>query len=444
MRELEARFPEHLVVVGVHSAKYPAEREDAHLAAAIERLELGHPVVNDGAFVVWQSYAVRAWPTLMFIDPEGKVIGKSEGEVTADMLAPLIEKMIDEFGAAGLLSGRAVHASVPEPPQTTLAFPGDVAVDQSGNLYVADTNHHRIVEARPDGQIVRTFGSGVAGFADGAVDVASFRAPQGIACDGQKLIISDTGNHAIRRIDLDAESVVTIAGTGELPASYVSGGDALETGLRSPWGIAISEGVLYVAMAGSHQLWAHRLGDDQIRRMVGTGHEDLRDGTLAASQLAQPSGIAVAPDGRSLLFTDSETSAVRRSDIPGYRDGLVHTLVGEGLFEFGDVDGLAAAARLQHPLGVAVDPATGVVYVADTYNNKIKRIDPTTGDCTTWLGDGVAGSQDGVRQAARFFEPAGLSIADGTLFIADTNNHVIRRARLDDGLVETVEIRERS
>lgn len=442
MRELEARFPEHLVVVGVHSAKYPAEREDAHLAAAVQRLELDHPVVNDAEFAVWQAYAVRAWPTLMFVDPEGKVIGKSEGEVTADMLAPLIEKMIEEFGADGLLTGAPVHGTQPEPPKTTLAFPGDVAVGETGNLYIADTNHHRIVEAQPDGLILRTFGNGLAGFADGAADVAMFRAPQGLACDGQTLIVSDTGNHSIRRVDLTSGAVETIAGIGELPASYMSGGDALETGLRSPWGVTISAGVLYIAMAGSHQLWAHRLGDDQIRRMVGTGHEDLRDGTLTASWLAQPSGIAVAPDGASLLFTDSETSAVRRADIPGYRDGMVRTLVGEGLFDFGDIDGPRATARLQHPLGVAVDPETGVVYVADTYNNKIKRIDPATDDCVTWLGDGSAGLQDGSGTAARFFEPAGLSIVDGTLYIADTNNHAIRRARLDDGQVETVDIRE--
>ncbi|MCC6935196.1 MAG: alkyl hydroperoxide reductase, partial [Thermomicrobiales bacterium] len=177
MRELEARFPEHLVVVGVHSAKYPAEREDAHLAAAVQRLELDHPVVNDAEFAVWQAYAVRAWPTLMFVDPEGKVIGKSEGEVTADMLAPLIEKMIEEFGADGLLTGAPVHGTQPEPPKTTLAFPGDVVIGESGNLYVADTNHHRIVEAQPDGLILRTFGNGLAGFADGAADVAMFRAP---------------------------------------------------------------------------------------------------------------------------------------------------------------------------------------------------------------------------------------------------------------------------
>lgn len=441
MRELEARFPEHLVVIGVHSAKYPAERDDRHLAAAIQRLEVDHPVVNDAAFAVWQSYAVRAWPTLMFIDPRGMVIGKHEGEATSEMLAPVIEQMVAEFASAGLLSGALIPHEAPPAPTGTLAFPGKVEAT-ADRLFIADTNHHRIVETRLDGAVERVFGAGSPALRDGRGEAAGFNAPQGLTLTEAALIVADTGNHAIRRVDLADGMVTTLAGTGSLAHGYSSGGPALETSLRSPWDVAVIDDVVYVAMAGTHQIWTHRLGGDDVRRAVGSGHEGLRDGTVASAWLAQPSGIAVGANGRTLVFTDSETSAVRVCDLPGAEGAQVRTLFGEGLFDFGDIDGDAPTARLQHPLGVAVDRATGLLYVADTYNNKIKRIDPARRVIETWLGSGEAGHQDGVGQETRFFEPAGLSVTAGALYIADTNNHVVRRADLATGVVETIEVRE--
>lgn len=440
MRELESRFPEHLAIIGVHSAKYPAERDDRHLAAAVQRLDLNHPVVNDADFRIWQSYAVRAWPTLMFIDPRGMVIGKHEGEATAEILAPVVEQMIAEFSAAGLLSGAPIPRHAPTAPGATLAFPGSVFA-AADRLYIADTNHHRIVEARLDGQIERLYGSGSAALRDGRGEDACFHAPQGLTLAGNALIVADTGNHAIRRIDLSDGAVTTLAGVGELAHGYVSGGPARETRLRSPWDVAVVGDVVYIAMAGTHQLWMYRQGGADVRRAVGAGHEGLRDGSAASAWLAQPSGIATGQGGRALVFTDSETSAVRVSDLPGADGAQVRTLVGEGLFEFGDIDGDSRTARLQHPLGVAVDVSSGVIYIADTYNNKIKRIDPARQVVETWLGDGGAGQRDGVGPGARFFEPAGLSVGEGMLYIADTNNHAIRRADLATGAVETVEIR---
>ncbi len=431
------------MVVGVHSAKYPAERDDRHLAAAVERLALDHPVVNDANFAVWQSYAVRAWPTLMFIDPDGKVIGKHEGEATAEALAPVVGGMIDEFASAGDLSGAPVAHRALAAPATTLAFPGKVVADLNADrIYIADTNHHRIVEARLDGTIERVFGGERAALADGDGATARFNAPQGLALAGDALIVADTGNHAIRRVDLRDGAVATLAGTGELAHGYTSGGPARETSLRSPWDVAVIDEIVYIAMAGTHQLWMYRLDDDEVRRAAGSGHEGLRDGSVASAWLAQPSGIAVGQNGRTLVFTDSETSAVRVSDLPGSAGAQVRTLFGEDLFEFGDIDGDPEVARLQHPLGVAVDAASGMLYVADTYNNKIKRIDPVGRTIETWLGDGTAGHQDGVGRAARFFEPAGLGVAGGALYIADTNNHAIRRADLATGAVETIELAE--
>jgi len=440
LRELEHRYRDTLVIIGVHSAKFPTEREHRHLAAAVQRLELDHPVVNDRDFVVWQGYAVRAWPTLMFVDPQGKVIGKHEGEFTLDTMTGVIDAMLAEFEAAGLLAPAPPPVSQPASrPATLLAFPGKVVADAATDrLYIADTNHKRIVVATTTGDIVRVYRDREAGLKDGSAAHARFNHPQGLALGDGALFVADTDNHAIRRVDLASDSTTTIAGTGQQAQRYLAGGPALATDLTSPWDVVVVGDTLFIAMAGNHQLWRHRLGSDEVRRYAGSGHEGLRDGAIASSWLAQPSGLTRMGD--ALLFTDSETSSLRVAALPELGDGQVRTLIGEDLFEFGDRDGGRATARLQHPLGVAYDATSGVAYVADTYNNKIKRLDPRSGQIESWLGDAVSGHSDGVGAAVRFFEPAGLSVAGAALYIADTNNHAIRRAELASGEVRTLEV----
>lgn len=440
MRELEARFHEELVVIGVHSAKYTTEKDDRHLAATVSRNGIDHPVINDGDMLVWQQYAVRAWPTLMFVDPAGKLLGKHEGEFLLDDMAAVIEQMIAEFDAAGILNRDPVDAlSPPQPPDTPLAFPAGIHVDAAADrLYIADTSHHRIVIASLNGQVQQLVGSGRAGMDDGPADSATFDHPHGIILEDGLLYVADTGNHAIRRIDPESGLVTTVAGTGQQAYSYVSGGPRLETDLNSPWDVVVLDGVLYIAMAGNHQLWMHRLGSDEVRRFAGTGHEGIRDGTLASGWLAQPSGITRM--GTNLIFSDAETSSIRAAGLAGPNADKLTTLVGTGLFDWGDTDGPFGEALLQHATGVAVDPESGLMYVCDTYNNKIKRLDPQAGTIRTWLGAGPAGNEDGSGQSARFFEPHTLGISAGSLYIADTNNHAIRRADLATGDVTTIEL----
>ena len=424
MRDLEARYHDELVVIGVHSAKYTTEQNDTHLAAAIRRNQIDHPVINDGYMHLWQQYSVRAWPTLMFVDPESKVIGRHEGEFVLEMLTPVIDDMIAEFDRDGLLNREPLDWLQPvEPPESDLAFPCGIHADGT-RLYIADTNHNRIVVTDLNGLVQQVFGSGTRGLDDGPATQATFNRPHGLVSQGGMLYVADTDNHAVRRIDLAGGIVTTVAGTGQQAYQYVSGGPALGTDLTSPWDLAIHDGTLYIAMAGNHQLWAHRLGSDEVRRFAGTGHEGIRDGTLASSWLAQTSGLAMSGD--TLVFTDAETSSVRQADLAADR---ITTLVGTGLFDWGDTDGALDQASIQHPTGVAVDPDSGHIYIADTYNNKIKRIDPNAGTIETWLGDG---SPD------LLFEPHALSIHNGMLYIADTNNHAIRRADLSTGEMETV------
>jgi DNA-binding beta-propeller fold protein YncE len=435
LRRLERKWSRELAVVGVHSPKFIAERETEGVRQAVQRLNVGHPVVNDRDFRLWQAYAVRAWPTLMFIDPAGRVIGKHEGEFPLEPFDRLIAEMVEEFDAEGLLDrGDVAWAQDAPAVSTPLRFPGKLLADASrGRLVVSDTGHHRIVLADLDGTVRRVVGSGVPGLGDGAAERASFDGPQGLALDGDTLYVADTENHAIRTVDLATGEVRTLAGTGAQLVGERVGGPTRETPLSSPWDLALLDRVLYVAMAGTHQLWALPLGGDTIAPHTGSGREALEDGARELASMNQPSGLAA--DGRRLWVADSEASAVRVVD-PGPR-GEIRTIVGEGLFEFGDRDGVGAAAvRLQHPLGVAC--ADGVVWVADTYNHKIKRLEPTTAECRTFAGNGEAGHRDGAAREARFSEPSAVSLAGSRLYVADTNNHAIRVIALEGGNVVTL------
>jgi DNA-binding beta-propeller fold protein YncE len=435
VRKLERKYSRELAVVGVHSPKFIAEQDTESVRQAILRLNVGHPVVNDRDFRVWQAYAVRAWPTLMFVDPAGKVIGRHEGEFSLEPFDRLIAEMIAEFDARGLVDRRPLDVtSERAAANTPLRFPGKVLADAaSGRLFVSDTGHDRVLVATLDGRVQRVIGSGLAGLGDGDAGEAAFYQPQGLALDGDTLYVADTENHALRAVDLATGRVRTIAGTGLPLMGERAGGPARETPLSSPWDLALLDGTLYVAMAGTHQVWAMRPERGPIAPHTGNGREALVDGPHEAASMNQPSGLAT--DGRRLYVADSEASAIRVID-PG-PGGDIRTIVGEGLFEFGDRDGVGPAeVRLQHPLGVAWH--AGALYVADTYNHKIKRLDPGTAECRAFAGTGEAGRADGDRRAARFSEPSGVSAANGRLYVADTNSHAIRVVDLERGEVTTL------
>jgi DNA-binding beta-propeller fold protein YncE len=286
------------------------------------------------------------------------------------------------------------------------------------------------VIADPDGNVVDIIGSGETGASDGTFEKASFNKPQGMSLDGEHLYVADTENHLIRRCHLETRMVETVAGTEQQAMGFGNGGEALQTPLSSPWDLLIVDDRLYIAMAGTHQIWVMDLQENRLRPYAGSGHEGRTDGPLMASALAQPSGITT--DGKRLFIADSEISSIRSIDLD--EGGKVATIVGLDLFEFGDRDGKGREVRLQHPLGVLFHE--GNLYVADTYNHKIKIIDPEKKTSETLLGSGRSGNNDG--ELARFFEPSGLAVLDGKLYIADTNNHAIRMADLSNGLVQTL------
>ncbi len=427
LARLEDEYPNELVVIGVHSAKFENEGDTDNIRQVILRYGLEHPVVNDHDFVVWQTWGARAWPTLVLVDPAGNVVGGHSGENIYPILKPVIESLVQEFDANGILDRTPLDLKLEKEglPKTVLAFPGKVLADDAGDrLFIADTNHNRVVVVNiSDGEVLDVIGSGAAGFADGDFSQAAFFHPQGMALDHENNILyaADTENHSIRKIDLNSGRVSTVAGTGQQGQVYPPiGGFALELALRSPWDVEFDGDRLFIAMAGTHQIWTLDLSSGVLQPFVGNAREGTADGPLDRAELAQPSGLALDDQGR-LYFADSEASSIRwaETDPPGD----VATLVGSGasLFEFGDVDGVGNQARLQHPLGITI--VDDLVYVADTYNHKIKVIDPSSSEITTFLGE-TSGWRDGTKPL--FYEPGGLDFADGKIFVADTNNHAIR------------------
>jgi len=427
LKRLEAKYGDALAVIGVHSAKFEHERETDNIRQIVLRYELEHPVVNDRDFVVWDSYAVRAWPTLVVVDPAGRIVGQRSGEGIYEMFDEVIGSLVAEFGARGQINRTSLGLKLEGDahPETGLSFPGKVLADAHGRrLFIADSNHNRIVVADLDTYQVRQVIGGLeSGFADGDLAAVRFFHPQGMALspDGRVLYVADTENHAIRAVDLVDGRVETIAGTGRQTRSYPGGGGlGTAVALNSPWDLERLGGDLYVAMAGSHQLWRMDLSSGIIAPWAGSGREGISGGPLATATLAQPSGLAT--DGEWIYFADSESSAVRAASIEA--GGKVRRVVGTGLFDFGDVDSAGDQARLQHPLGVAYNPVDGLLYVADTYNSKIKTVDPGTRRAQTLAGGAEHGRRDGPEPL--FYEPGGLDLAEGKLFVADTNNHAIR------------------
>lgn len=433
LKKLEAKYPHELVVVGVHSAKFDNEKDSNNIREAILRYGIEHPVVNDANFKIWKAYTVNSWPTLVLIDPEGRIIGTVPGEGNYDAIDTSIQKLIEEFEKKGKIDRKPIHFALEKNKlaATPLSFPGKIAADdKSKRLFIADSDHNRIVVTDPDGKVLHVIGSGKQGLQDANFASASFHHPQGLFVSGNKVYVADTENHAIRQIDLETKEVTTIAGNGRQSEFGGGGGSAQGVSLNSPWDLLLLNNKLYIAMAGPHQLWVMDMATGIIHPYAGNGRENIVDGPLKDASLAQPSGITT--NGDKLFFVDSEVSAVRSAELKP--DGHVNTIIGEGLFEFGDKDGIGQEARLQHPLGIAWHG--GKLFVADSYNHKIKIIDPITKSASTFLGNAKAGMRDGY--APQFSEPAGLAFLGDKLYIADTNNNAIRVVDLVEKKVSTL------
>jgi DNA-binding beta-propeller fold protein YncE len=413
------------------------------------RSGIQHPVVNDSSMELWDQYNVSAWPTLVLIDPKGRIAAETSGEIRADDFIPIIESVLKEHqGAVNTVPLNLLPAAQLE-PQRPLQFPAKLLLASVDTLFIADTGHNRVIEVRLDssgtsGEVQRVFGSGQPALRDGPAETAAFYHPHGLALKGTPssgtLYVADTENHVVRAIDLDKAEVRTVAGTGQKAHGSTLAGRPTEIALRSPWDVLALDPYLFIAMAGSHQIWA-MVGEERLSPFAGNGYESLVDGPVIHSSFNQPSGLAFGMD--RLFVADAEASAVRAIVLE--EEPHTVTMVGTGLFDFGDEDGRGEQVLLQHPTGIAY--GSGKLYIADTFNHKIKTIDPQTRETITLIGSGDAGHRDGLFQEAELYEPEGIQIQLGPdgdslrLFIADTNNHSIRVANFENGELETLVMR---
>lgn len=449
LQQLEQEYAEELVVIGVHSAKFANEGETTNIEQVVQRYDVHHPVINDKDFTVWRMFGAQAWPTFAVIDPRGNLLAAQSGEIPYEAFQQLLDGMVEFWGSIGELNREPLDIT-PEganTPNSLLRYPGTVLADVEGSrLFIADSSNNRIVIADLTTYEVRDIiGTGTGGFDDGAFDSATFNKPQGMALRDNRLYIADTNNHAIRLANLDSREVSTAAGTGIMGRGfnsfYATISEPLTFNLRSPWDVEFGDGdTLYIAMAGTHQIWEMDVVLGLLRPSVGYGKEGMFNQRLDSSELAQPSGLYY--ENGKLYFADSESSTIRVAD---YINSEVHTVSGtldNNLFDFGDIDGELGESRLQHPLDV--DGGGDLIYFADTYNSRIKTI--AANDVTATLSGqgGVGGFADGSLDEAEFDEPGGLDyveLPDGSrkIYVADTNNHAIRVIDLDTEQVSTVE-----
>lgn len=437
LRELEGKHRDTVVLVGVHSPKFAHEAEPQAVVDAVERYGVHHPVLDDPELATWKQYAVRAWPTLVVIDPEGYVVAQHAGEGHAHAIATLVEELAAAHAAKGTLRRGEGPYVPPEPEATDLRFPGKALRLPGGSFLVSDTTRHALVELDADGEtVLRRIGGGERGLVDGPAEAARFSEPQGLAAlpDG-RVAVADTVNHALRAYAPLTGEVSTLAGTGaQWWQGGATSGPAREVALSSPWDVAWFQGKLWIAMAGVHQLWTYDPTAGTVAVAAGTTNEGLVDGPAHEAWFAQPSGLAVSTDGERLWVADSETSAVRWVDAKRY----VHTAVGTGLFDFGHRDGPAEQALLQHPLGVTALP-DGSVAIADTYNHALRRYDPATDEVTTLATDLRELSDAVLTESSARDAPQGAEIV-----VVESARHQLTRLRLPQETVRVASVAHRT
>ncbi len=438
LADLEKKYEGRPVAfIGVHSAKFFNEQDRKNIEEAVRRYEISHPVLVDRKMTVWQKYEVSGWPTIVIIDPKGTVVYKQSGEGQKEMIEDTIDVLLEKHAKDGTLAKESIKMAHFTPSdKATLSYPGKLSISND-KIAISDSNHNRIIISDMTGKIKHVIGNGTKGFSDGDFQNALFFRPQGIVWRDETIFVADTENHAIRKIDLVTKTVVTVAGTGKQGPWMSKGGKGRETSLSSPWDVAIKDNVVFIAMAGNHQVWAFDTETELVRPFAGSGYENIVDGNRTQAQLAQPSGLSVFGD--KVYFADSETSSIREIDL---RSNHVKTLVGHGLFVFGYKDGSLDESLFQHPLGLC---ATGnQIFVADTYNSALREINLENDTVSTIIGkqgiSGVCRLDDPNCDSLGLYEPSDVKFYKDKLYISDTNNHLIRVYDLKANILKTLEI----
>ncbi|MCC6560395.1 MAG: hypothetical protein IT478_03475 [Xanthomonadales bacterium] len=424
LRSVEIRHHDGLSVIGIHTPKFDHERQPDNVLKAVNRMHLSYPVASDADWVAWRQFGIQAWPSVAVIDAEGRIAGVIAGEGNRAQIDALVGSLLEDAANRDIRFYEPTQPVSRPEPRTPLAFPGKVMLTDTA-LFVADSGHNRVLECTHDGRIIRQIGTGTNGYLDGKFGDAAFNDPQGMALIKDMLYVADRGNHCIRRVHMITGEVDTVAGTGQhgRPATQ-DYSEPTTVALNSPWDLIAANEKLFIAMAGQHQIWALDLNRKRLNLYSGTGKIGRDDGDGMFATFAKPTGLAYV--NQVLYVADADGSAIRavRSD------GRVQTLVGAGLYEFGDVDGPPAQVRLQHPMSVAADANGQILWLVDTYNNKLKALS---------LRGGGAKS---INLAFRFNQPSGVASLPGKLFVANTGAHEVVRIDTSNGQVTRLPIGE--
>ena len=444
--ELEKRYAGYPVAfVGVHSAKFDNEKVSANIREAVLRYEIDHPVVNDDEMHMWRRIGVRSWPSLAVIGPKGNLMLLVSGEGNKEVIDACITAAL-EFYPKNLFRHDPIPLS-PEKEKVTidspLRYPGKLAIDtKAKRLYISDSNNHRIVITNLDGKFLESIGTGRIGLVDGPYNKAQFFRLQGLALNKEKLYVADAENHALRVVDLKSKTVTTLLGNGTQGRDYKGGFGGQKQLISTPWDVYVESEKVFIAMAGTHQIWTYDLNEKIAKNFSGNGSEqNLNNPDPLQAAWAQPSGLTIGMN--ELFIADSESSTVRSINL---NSGSTRTIAGgenakpRNLFAFGDIDGTGEKAKLQHVLGVQWWEEEKKIIVADTYNHRIKLLDPKTGEIKRWVGSGKSGLKDGKGIDSRLSEPSGFALDSkaNKLYVADTNNHVIRVINLTSQEIRTI------
>jgi DNA-binding beta-propeller fold protein YncE len=438
LKKLEKKYSKELFIIGIHTGKFSYEKEIETLQHSILKLEINFPVVHDPELKVMSSYLIQTFPSFVLINPIGKVLGKHTGEDFYSVFEQVILNTINEFEKKNLLNRTSIELELEKDklPDTVLSYPSKIILNEKGNeIYISDTNHNRILRIDiGTRKILDIIGSGQNGFEDGLFKDAKLNQPRGIYLKENYLYIADTNNHSIRRADINSKKLITLAGNGEQAIGFNGIGKGRQASFHSPWDLVEYKNKLYITTSGSHQIWSLDLNSLETENFAGSGRENLFDEKLTLSALARPSGIT--RDETKLYFTDSGVSAIRLAEIK--KEGEIKTLLGKGLFEFGDVDGNPHEARLQFPLGLHYNSFK--LYIADSFNHKIKFYDIDKKEVYTLSGTGKPSQVVSTLSESGYNEPSSLFSFKNLLYIADTNNHSIKILDTKTNLVKLFDI----
>lgn len=440
LAQLEKKYKDEPVVfIGVHSGKFFTEQEASNVKSAVARYEIEHPVVVDKEMQIWGKFQINAWPTILIIDPTGTIVYKQSGEGQKDEIDDIIEVLLQNHAKKGTLAKNPLPIKNSAKIQNhLLSFPGKISISKTGKIALSDSNHNRVLVTDISGKVLHVIGSGKTGLEDGDFASAKFFRPQGVIWKENEIFVADTENHALRKINFEQNRVETVVGTGKQGPWISSGGKGKSVSITSPWDMALKDNLIYIAMAGNHQIWTYDAESQMVLPFAGSGHENIIDGPAQSAQLAQPSGLSIFDD--TLYFADSEVSAIRQVD---FSSKQVKTIVGHGLFEFGYQDGNLTDALLQHPLGLCA--ISNTIFVADTYNSAIRIIDLKNSQVVTLIGKTeknlVCLPGNPQCDILPLYEPSDVEFYNNKLYITDTNNHLIRTFDLNTNTLDTLDVR---